>query len=188
MTMHSWIRTLFARQPRNSRPAPAHPTPASEGSTPGLPGRGAAAAVAAAAPCPQPTAALVVRFTKVGEAVVVNLAGEAGTDNLRPLELALARVLARRVPLVVINCSGLTLLSSLAMGLLVGLRRRLGRWQGCVKLAGVGPQIEQALRAVRLTDLFEVYANDEQALATAAGIDEPFSAMTIMSLLVLEQE
>jgi anti-anti-sigma factor len=101
--------------------------------------------------------------------VVVSLAGEANTDNLQPLELALARVLARRVPLAVLDCSGLSRLSSLAMGMLVGLRRDLGRWQGCVKLAGVAPPILDALQTPRLTDLFEVHATVEEAFATAGN-------------------
>ena len=100
---------------------------------------------------------------------MVSVAGEASTDNLQPLEFALACLVARRVSLAVLDCSALTLISSLAMGMLVSLRRDLGRWQGCVKLACVGPPIEQALRATKLTDLFQVHATLEQALTPAAS-------------------
>ena len=65
------------------------------------------------------------------------------------------------------------------MGILVGLRRDLGRWQGCVKLARLGPPIEQALEATRLIDLFEVHATVEQALAAAAVADGPVPATTV---------
>ena len=121
---------------------------------------------------------LVVHITVRERAVVVSLAGEASTDNLQPLELALARLLARRVPLAVLDCSALTLLSSLAMGLLIGLRRDLGRWQGRVKLAGVGPLVEQALQVTRLIELFEVHATVEQALAAASDVPLPESTAT----------
>jgi anti-anti-sigma factor len=119
-------------------------------------------------PLRQPKAALAVHITEVDRAVVVSLAGEASTDNLRPLELALARVLARRVPLAVLDCSALTLLSSLAMGMLISLRRDLGRWQGCVKLACVPSRIEEVLQAARLASLFDLHATVEQALAAAS--------------------
>jgi anti-sigma B factor antagonist len=99
--------------------------------------------------------------------VVVSVAGEAGCDNLYPLEFALTRLLARRAVLAVLDFTALTLLSSLAMGMLVGLRRDLGRWQGRVKLACVPPPILVALQTARLTDLFEVHATVEEALATA---------------------
>jgi anti-anti-sigma factor len=162
-----WLRNLFARRPRPARQA-------------------AAATRAIAAPPRRPKAALLVRLTERDRAGVVSLAGEASTDNLWPLEFALARLLARRVPLAVLDCSALTRLSSLAVGMLVGLRRDLGRWQGRVKLAGVGPPIEEALRATGLLDLFEVHATAEQALAAAAGADGPPPATTVTPQLALD--
>jgi anti-sigma B factor antagonist len=144
----------------------------------------AAAPLVLAAPPGQPQAALAVRITDRGRAMVVTLAGQASADNLQPLEVALARVLARRVPLAVLDCSALTLLSSLALGMLVGLRRDLRRWHGCVKLAGVGPAVEQALQATRLLDLFEVHATVEQALAAAAVADAPVPATSVTPHLV----
>jgi len=137
--------------------------------------------------CPkQPKAGLVVGINNLDRAVVVTLAGGASTDNLQSLEFALARLLAHRVPLVVLDCSALTMLSSLAMGMLVGLRRDLGRWQGCVKLAGVAPPIEQTLHATRLTDLFEVHATVEQALAAVALANVPLPVTTVTPHLVLD--
>jgi anti-sigma B factor antagonist len=121
------------------------------------------------APRRQPRAALVASISDVDRAVVVSVAGEASTDYLQPLEFALARVLARRVGLAVIDCSAVTLLSSLAMGMLVRLRRDLGRWQGRVKLACVPPPILNSLEVAGLTELFEVHATVEEALATAGN-------------------
>jgi anti-sigma B factor antagonist len=169
MTGLSWLRKLFARTPRTARMAPAAPL------------------VALAAPPRRPKATLVVRVTDLDRAVVVGLAGEASTDNLQPLELALARLLTQRVPLAVLDCSALTLLSSLAMGMLVGLCRDLGRWRGRVKLAGLGPRIEEALQTTRLIDLFEVHATVEQALAAAAVADVPSPATTATPSLVLDK-
>ena len=164
MTTRSWIRQLFARTPRT-----VHRAPASEVSTPGPGSNAAAAPLTAPAPRRQPRAALVVRITDLDRAVVVSVAGEASTDNLQPLEFALIRLVARRVPLAVVDCSALTMLSSLAMGMLVGLRRDLGRWQGCVTLACLAPPIQDALQATRLTELFQVHATVEEAPATAGN-------------------
>ena len=147
----------------------ARPPLASEVSTLSPSNNDAATTLAAPAPRRQPMAALVVRITDLDRAVVVSVVGEASTDNLQPLEFALARLLARRVPLAVLDCSALTLLSSLAMGMLVGLRRDLGRWQGCVKLACLTPPIQDVLQATGLTELFEVHATVEEALATVGN-------------------
>jgi anti-sigma B factor antagonist len=170
VTTRSWLRKLFARSP-----CTVHRAPTSEVGSLGPSSNAAAASLATRVPPRQPKAALVVRITDLDRAVVVSLAGEASTDNVQPLQFALARLLARRVPLAVLDCSALTLLSSLAMGILVGLRRDLGRWQGSLKLAGVGPPIEQALQATRLLDLFEVHATVEQALA---AVPSPATTIT----------
>jgi anti-sigma B factor antagonist len=190
-SLWSWAAGWLGAGRASRRPCPHQPephrAPASRGSGPGPGSNAAAATLAGAAPPRQPKAALVVRVTDLDRAVVVSLDGEASTDNLQPLELALARVLVRRLPLAVLDCSALTLLSSLAMGLLVGLRRDLGRWQGCVKLAGVGPLVEQALQATRLIDLFEVHATVEQALAAAAVADVPLPATALTPHLILDR-
>ena len=190
-SLWSWAAGWLGAGRAGQHPCPhqpeAHRAPAAEVSSPGPSSNAAAGTLAIAAPPRLPKAALVVRITDLDRAVVVSLAGEAGTDSLQPLEFALARLLARRAPLAVLDCSALTLLSSLAMGMLVGLRRDLGRWQGRVKLAGVGPPIEQALQATRLIDLFEVHATVEQALAAAAAADVPFPATTVRPHLVLDR-
>jgi anti-anti-sigma factor len=111
--------------------------------------------------------ALTISIADLDQAVVLRLEGDARIDNLVPLEFALTRLVARRVSLVVLDLSGLTLLSSLAMGMLIGLRRDLARWQGRLTLACVPPRIHEALQAARLADLFEFHATLDQALATA---------------------
>jgi anti-anti-sigma factor len=178
----SWAAGWLGADPAGQHLCPHRPeaqqAPASEASS-----NAAAATLAIAAPPRRPKAALVVRLSELGRGVVVTLAGEASTDNLQPLEFALIRLVARRVPLAVVDCSALTMLSSLAMGMLVGLRRDLGRWHGCVILAGVRPPVEEALQATRLLDLFEVHATVEQALAAVA--DVPLPATTITSHPVL---
>jgi len=164
-----WLSADCGSEHRNPQQPEACPPLASELSTPGPSSNAAAATLGNPGPRRQPKATLGVRITDLDRAVVVSVAGEAGTDNLQPLEFALARLLARRVPLAVLDCSALTLLSSLAMGMLVGLRRDLGRWQGCVKLACLTPPIQDVLQATGLTELFEVHATVEEALATVGN-------------------
>jgi anti-sigma B factor antagonist len=167
----SWAADLFrfgSASPHQSLHQPqVRPVPASEVNSPGPRSKAVTDPFAASVPSPRLKTTLVVSSTDRDRAVVVSLAGEASTDNLQPLEIAAAGLLARRVPLIVLDCSELTLLSSLAMSILVGLRRDLGRWHGCVKLACLAPSIHSALQVARLTTLFEVHATVEEALATA---------------------
>jgi anti-anti-sigma factor len=93
---------------------------------------------------------------------------EAGVRAPDRMQFILMRLVARRVPLVVVDLSGLTFLSSLAMGALVGFRRDLGRWGGRVKLAAIPPLIYESLQTTRLPMLFEVCATVEEAQAAAS--------------------
>jgi anti-anti-sigma factor len=97
--------------------------------------------------------------------VLLRLEGEAGVRAPDRMQFILMRLVARRIPLVVVDLSGLTFLSSLAMGALVGFRRDLGRWGGRVKLAAIPPLIYESLQTTRLPMLFEVCATVEEAQA-----------------------
>jgi anti-anti-sigma factor len=101
--------------------------------------------------------------------VVIRLQGEARITAVDRLQFTLARLVARRVPLVVLDLSGLTLLSSLAMGALVALSRDLGRWGGRVRIAGIRPRVYESLESLRLHTLFEFCSTIEEALSVAGG-------------------
>jgi anti-anti-sigma factor len=113
-----------------------------------------------AAPTPGP---LAVTINELAQGVVLRLEGSASFNNLDRLQFALIRLVARRMPLAVLDFSELTFIASLAMGVLVTFRRDLGRWGGRVRIAGARPEIYEALQVAGLTDVFEFYPTVEQA-------------------------
>jgi anti-anti-sigma regulatory factor len=116
-------------------------------------------------PSPLPaTATLVATGIELSRGVLVLLEGEAGAVGLDPLQLAFARVAARRPALALLDFSRLTLLSSLAMGQLVTLRRALRRWNGGVRLVGCPPAIREALAAAGVSDFFGFYVSVKEAI------------------------
>jgi anti-anti-sigma factor len=116
-----------------------------------------------------PEAPFEWRLAETTWGVLLCLKGAAGVHAVdrMPFTLMLMRLVARRPPLVVVDLSGVTFLSSLAMGALVGLRRDLGRWGGRVKLAAIPPMIYESLKTSRLDMLFEVCATVEEVQAAA---------------------
>jgi anti-anti-sigma factor len=110
---------------------------------------------------------LIVRVTEEPRGVVLRLEGEAQVPAVDRMQLALLRLVARRVRFVVVDLSGLNLLSSLALGALVGFRRDLVRLGGRVRIAGVQPGVYESMKATRLHTLFEFC--DTVAEALAAG-------------------
>ena len=114
-----------------------------------------------------PEAPFDCRVAETPWGVLLRLEGEVGIYAVDRMQLMLIRLVARRMPLVVVDLSGVTFLSSLAMGALVCLRRDLGRWGGRVKLAAIPPLIYGSLRTAHLDTLFEICATVEEAQATA---------------------
>jgi anti-anti-sigma factor len=110
---------------------------------------------------------LVATIFDLDFGVIVRVEGEAGVDGIDKLGLALARVIARRTPLAILDLAELIFLSSLAMGQLVRLSRDLARWGGRVKIASCRPLIREALETARLATFFEFTCSVEEAIPTA---------------------
>jgi anti-sigma B factor antagonist len=55
-------------------------------------------------------------------------------------------------------------LSSSALGMLIGLHRRIVQRQGRLKLAGIGPQVMEVFRMTRLDSAFNIYDNCASAV------------------------
>ena len=122
-----------------------------------------------ARPWRAPEAPFECHVVETAWGVLLRLEGEAGVHAVdrMPFIVMLMRLVARRPPLVVVDLSGLTFLSSLAIGALVGFCRELGRFGGRVKLAAIPPLIYESLKTSRLDMLFEVCATVEEAQAAA---------------------
>jgi anti-anti-sigma factor len=97
--------------------------------------------------------------------ILVKVEGQAGVVGLQELQFSFVQIIARRTRVAVLDLSGLTFISSLAMGLVVGLRRDLARWNGCVMIAGCPSIIVEAFDVAGLTELFTFHASAEAALA-----------------------
>lgn len=91
--------------------------------------------------------------------VIVLVIGEVGLGQVDELAAALLWLSARRPKLLTLDLSGLTFISSLAMGVLVSLRRGVVRAGGRVRLAATlqGPVREALVRA----DLFALFKSPE---------------------------
>jgi anti-anti-sigma factor len=99
------------------------------------------------------------------DTVLVKVEGQAGVVGLQELQFAFMQIIARRTAVAVLDLAGLTFISSLAMGLVVGLRRDLARWNGSVKIVGCPLIIRETLDVAGLTALFTFHASAEEALA-----------------------
>jgi anti-anti-sigma factor len=115
---------------------------------------------------------LQVRASRQGNITIVALIGQASIDVERA-EFDMDRIIAQRPEAVLVDVTELSFLASIGMRLLVNLRRNVVSHGGWVKLAGLQPLVESALRTATLLDLFQVYPTLQAALDASAVPPNP---------------
>src|SRR5262249_27446693 len=104
-----------------------------------------------------PFSGVLVSIDEVPDEVVVRVAGEATFWHVDKLSAALLSLSARRPSHVVLDLSGLTCVSSLAIGVLVQFRRGIVRSGGRVCLAPILQNTaREALARAGVIDLFRL--------------------------------
>ena len=67
---------------------------------------------------------------------------------------------------IVLNLSGVTYIDSGGLGTLVGVYSSARAAGADIKLTGLGQRLRDVLQITKLVTVFEVYDNDQQAIAT----------------------
>ena len=99
--------------------------------------------------------------------LVVSVAGEASFKQAEVISATLLRIPLEKYALVVLDLSGLSFISSLAMRALVEYRRGL-RWRGIeIRLANVQPDVWFAIGSAGLWEVFETMELDLPAPSTS---------------------
>ena len=144
------FRTLLLRWSKGSTPSPqAVPCEGSPQPPAPLPDRSCAGR------SPTRASRLAVAVCDLPNEVLVRLQGEAGYLEAEVLDAALLPVRARHPALVTFDLSELHLISSLALGILVGFHRSAARSGGRVRLTGLRPTIREVIERAGLTMLLE---------------------------------
>lgn len=94
-----------------------------------------------------------IDITETGDAWVVRLSGDFGFE-VDDIQTALNALVAKRPEVVVLDLGGLTMISSLLLGALVGLRRSVVRGGGEIRMRACAPLVRDVLRRVQLDTLF----------------------------------
>ncbi len=116
---------------------------------------------------------LSVDIQHLGNVAVLKLTGDLTTGNETILQQA-AEPLAERGPArVVLDLSGVALITSAGLGRLVYLAARVNHQQGRLVLANVSPFVAGVLASTRLDRFFEVCPDLNAAVSRAAQPPPP---------------
>lgn len=120
------------------------------------------------------------------QAHLVKLIGEAGMSTVDDLEIALTRVVAGRYPLVLIDMSGLTFLSSIGIGALVSFQRGVSRTGGHAIYCGAKFAIQSSIAHARLDRFFELYKTLDDAIIEAVATGRASDAQATGTVVTSE--
>ena len=108
-----------------------------------------------------------IEITETGDAWVVRLSGDFGFE-VDEIQAAFDKLVAKRPDAVALDLGGLTMISSLLLGALVGLRRSVVRGGGEIRMQACAPLVRDVLRRVQLDTLFGLGDDAATRVAVAA--------------------
>ncbi|HEX2951083.1 MAG TPA: STAS domain-containing protein [Armatimonadota bacterium] len=94
---------------------------------------------------------------------VLRLSGELDLRNVPEVRRAIRELIDEGQVNFIINLSGLDFIDSSGLGVLVGGLARVREKQGTIKLSCNNRRILRVFEMTRLTQLFDIYENDEAA-------------------------
>ena len=108
-----------------------------------------------------------IEITETGDAWVVRLSGDFGFE-IDEIQAAFDQLVTKRPEVVELDLGDLTMISSLLLGALVGLRRSVVRSGGELRMKACAPLVRDVLRRVQLDTLFGLGDDTGSAVAVAA--------------------
>lgn len=109
----------------------------------------------------------MVQITKLykptHQAVILQLKGELDTEGVKQIEPTLFQICEEQESLI-LDCTNLTYINSLGLGLMVKAYKRTNEKQKRLILAGLQEPIWRLFEIVRFHRLFPIYEDVEQAL------------------------
>lgn len=95
---------------------------------------------------------------------VLRLSGELDLRNVPEVRRVIRELIDEGSVNIIINLSGLEFIDSSGLGVLVGGLARVREKQGTIKLACNNRRILRVFEMTRLTQLFDIYDDEEAAL------------------------
>ena len=80
---------------------------------------------------------------------------------------------------IILNLAGVTFIDSCGLGELVASQVSVENKGGEIKLIGLTDQLQELLRATRLLSVFDIYANEAEAIQSFADCDSTVEKATL---------
>lgn len=109
---------------------------------------------------------LDIKTQTIGKHVLVKLAGRLDITQSDEVESHLAKDVLSGEGDIIIHLGSISYISSSGIRIFVGMVRELNRQGRKLKLCNITPPVKKVFDVVELLDLFDVYATEEEAIAS----------------------
>ncbi|MFL6157747.1 MAG: STAS domain-containing protein [Marmoricola sp.] len=109
-----------------------------------------------------------IELDSVEGLTVVRLTGEFDIGNVDELRDAFAKAISADSCNIVVDLAQTGFMDSMALGCLIGARKRSAGWGGWVRLAGPTGVVRRALEVTSLTSVFDIFDDVDAACGRIA--------------------
>jgi anti-anti-sigma factor len=110
------------------------------------------------------TASMEFKETKTGDFLVIDLIGQLKSSQHNELQNLLLAILGRGEKNIVLNCSGLTYITSSGLRIFLLALKKITAMSGHLRIAGLRDNIREILVIAGFTSIFNIYTTLDEAL------------------------
>ena len=100
---------------------------------------------------------------EIGSASIVRVSGEVDMSNSPAVRDSLMLLIGEKVPAIVVDLSGVTYMDSSGIATLIEGLQVTTSYGGIFRIAALTSKVRQVFELARLTDVFDIYPDVEQA-------------------------
>jgi anti-sigma B factor antagonist len=105
-----------------------------------------------------------IGVTQQGDVQILHCGGSLDADTVRAFKKVAFDLVGTGVNRIVLDCSDLTFIDSMGLGVLISLLRRVRQRDGDVKVAALSDEVKTIFEITRLHRLFEVCSDWDTAV------------------------
>ena len=101
---------------------------------------------------------------KANGVCVITLRGDIGAETVNDFKIKMDGIISSSVKNYIMDFQDITYLNSIGVGAIAATLKKVKKFQGNIKLINVSPAVQELFEMTRLTKVFEIFDNEEDAI------------------------
>ena len=95
---------------------------------------------------------------------VISLRGDIGAETVNDFKIKIDGIINNSIKKYIMDFQDVSYLNSIGVGAVAASLKKVKKFHGNIKLINVSPAIQELFEMTRLTKVFEIYDNEEDAV------------------------